>query len=109
MNDIPSDLIDLLEAAKLSGLSREGIYYHAKKGNLKIYRRVGQKKSFVSKAELENLISFKEVKLEPIDPKKVSEQSSAVDSLEVENRDVSVLPTQEEKETSEPEKLPIAA
>ena len=56
-----NELLTLDEAAQRYGLSREGIYYHRRKGNLKIYKRAGDKKSYVSIAEMDKLTSFKAV------------------------------------------------
>jgi hypothetical protein len=58
---MPEDLITLDEASALSKLSREGLYYHARKGSIKIYRRAGERKSYVSKTEVEELIAYKPV------------------------------------------------
>jgi hypothetical protein len=53
------EMITLQEATERYHLSRDGIYYHVRKGNIKTYKRVGDKKAYVSVPELEKLLEFR--------------------------------------------------
>jgi predicted DNA-binding protein (UPF0251 family) len=52
---VEEELITLDEAARRYGISRDGIYYHVRAGNLTTYKKLGDKKAYVKTAEMEAL------------------------------------------------------
>ena len=53
------EMITLAEAEKRYGVSRDGIYYHVRKGNLTTYKKMGDRKSYLKVSDLDALAGFR--------------------------------------------------
>ncbi|MBN9387762.1 MAG: hypothetical protein J0I20_06925 [Chloroflexi bacterium] len=49
------DLIPIEEAVRRYGITRDAIYYHAKKKNLTTFRKIGDKRAYVRVSDMEGL------------------------------------------------------
>ncbi len=59
----PKGLISVGDSADKYGLSRSTIYRLAHKGKLTIYRRAGDRRSYVERERLKKLVVFRPTKL----------------------------------------------
>lgn len=54
-----ADMLTLEEAEREYGLKRSTLYRWAKRGEVRVYRRPGDRKSYVRRAEVEKLRAFR--------------------------------------------------